>query len=179
MLILVGYASAHGSTRQIAERVGSRLRRGGAEVRVAPIGDLHDIGGNDAVVLGSAIHNGAWLPEALPVIRANADALAARPVWLFSVGMVDALPRRLRAKGRREGPKAVAELEDLVHPQGTRLFSGAVRRDQLSHWGRILFRITGCRYGDYRAWPEIEAWAGEIGDQLAREAARPASSEPL
>jgi menaquinone-dependent protoporphyrinogen oxidase len=54
-----------------------------------------------------------------------------------------------------------------------------VRRDQLSRWGRILFRITGCRYGDYRAWPEIEAWAGEIGDQLAREVARPASSEPL
>ena len=86
--------------------------------------------------------------------------------------MVAALPRRLRRKAEREGTTAVAEIEELVHPRGHHLFSGAVRRDQLSRWGRMLFRLTGCRYGDYRAWPEIEAWAGDIATALLDEAGR-------
>ena len=57
------------------------------------------------MVLGSAIHNGAWLPEATEVVRANAEVLAAKPVWLFSVGMVAALPRRLQGRALREGPQ--------------------------------------------------------------------------
>ena len=40
----------------------------------------------------------------------------------------------------------------------------------------MLFRLTGCRYGDYRAWPEIDAWAGDIAEQMALDAARPATS---
>lgn len=170
MQVLVGYASAHGSTRQIAERVGSRLSRAGMTVNVAPVAELGDIGSYDAVVLGSAIHNGAWLPGALDVVRANSDVLSHKPVWLFSVGMVAALPRRLQGMGAREGSTAVAEIQGLLHPRGNHLFSGAVRRNQLSRWGRILFRLSGCRYGDYRAWPEIEAWAAGIATDLLQEA---------
>jgi menaquinone-dependent protoporphyrinogen oxidase len=170
MQVLVGYASAHGSTRQIAERVGSRLSRAGVAVHVVPVAELEEIGPYDAVVLGSAIHNGAWLPGAKDVVRANSDVLSRKPVWLFSVGMVAALPRRLQGMGAREGNTVVAEIQELIHPRGHRLFSGAVRRDQLSRWGRLLFRLTGCRYGDYRVWPEIEAWAADIATALVEEA---------
>ena len=176
MQVLVGYASAHGSTRQIAERVGSRLSRAGVAVHVAPVAELEDIGRYDAVVLGSAIHNGAWLPGAMDVVRANSDVLSRQPVWLFSVGMVAALPRRLQGMGAREGGTVVAEIEELIHPRGHRLFSGAVRRNQLSRWGRMLFRLTGCQYGDYRVWPEIEAWAADIATALVQEAGQ--VSEP-
>ena len=176
MLVLVGYASAHGSTRQIAERVGSRISRSGATVCVAPVGELHDLEAYDAVVLGSAIHHGAWLPEATEAVRANAEVLAAKPVWLFSVGMVAALPRRLQGRALQEGPKAVAAIERQIHPRAHRLFSGAVRRDQLSQRGRLLFWLTGCRYGDYRVWSEIDAWAGDLAEQVALDAARPATS---
>ncbi len=176
MLVLVGYASAHGSTRQIAERVGSIIGRSGVMVRVVPVGDLHDLEPYDAVVLGSAIHHGAWLPEATEAVRANAEVLATKPVWLFSVGMVAALPRRLQGRGMREGPKAVAAIEQLIRPRASRLFSGAVRRDQMSRRGHLLFRLTGCRYGDYRAWREIDAWAGDVAEQMALDAARPATS---
>jgi menaquinone-dependent protoporphyrinogen oxidase len=176
MLVLVGYASAHGSTRQIAERVGSRIGRSGATVRVVPVGDLHDLESYDAVVLGSAIHHGAWLPEATDAVRANADVLAAKPVWLFSVGMVEALPHRLQGRAMQQGPKAVAAIEQQIHPRAHRLFSGAIRRDQMSRRGSLLLRLMGCRYGDYRAWPEIDAWAGDLADQMALDLARPATS---
>ena len=170
MQVLVGYASAHGSTRQIAQRVGSRLSRAGLAVHVAPVAELDRIGPYDAVVLGSAVHNGAWLPGAMDVVRANSDVLSPKPVWLFSVGMVAALPRRLQGMGAREGSTVVTEIQGLIHPRDHRLFSGAVRRDQLSCWGRMLFRLTGYQYGDYRAWPEIEAWAADIATALVQEA---------
>ena len=176
MQVLVGYASAHGSTRQIAERIGSRIGRSGATVRVAPVDDLHDLEAYDAVVLGSAIHNGAWLPEATEAVRAHAGVLADKPVWLFSVGMVAALPRRLQGRAMQEGPKAVAAVQQLIHPQAHRLFSGAVRQDQLTRRGSLLFRLMRCRYGDYRAWPEIDAWAGDLAEQMALDAARPATT---
>jgi len=176
MQVLVGYASAHGSTRQIAERIGSRIGRSGATVRVAPVDDLHDLEAYDAVVLGSAIHNGAWLPGATEAVRAHAEVLAAKPVWLFSVGMVAALPRRLQGRAMQEGHKAVAAVEQQIHPRAHQLFSGAVRRDQMSRRGHLLLRLMGCRYGDYRAWSEIDAWAGDLAEQMALGAARPATS---
>lgn len=43
---------------------------------------------SDAAVLGSAIHNQVWLPEAATFVMSHVRELAIRPVWLFSVGSV-------------------------------------------------------------------------------------------
>ena len=34
----------------------------------------------------SGVYNQSWIPGATEFLRANSAALAARPVWLFSVG---------------------------------------------------------------------------------------------
>jgi menaquinone-dependent protoporphyrinogen oxidase len=83
--ILVGYASEHGSTKEIAQRVAVRLRERGSRVDVRATSDIQDGDTYDVAVLGSAIHNGAWLDEAVQYIQCNAASLAVRPVWLFSV----------------------------------------------------------------------------------------------
>jgi len=46
------------------------------------------VGGYDAVVLGSAIHNQDWLAGSTDFVQRNLGTLAGRPVWLFSVGML-------------------------------------------------------------------------------------------
>jgi menaquinone-dependent protoporphyrinogen oxidase len=30
----------------------------------------------------------------------------------------------------------------------------------------MVFRLMGCRYGDFRDWPAIDRWAVEIADAL-------------
>ena len=42
----------------------------------------------DPVVLGSAVYLGQWMKPARELAERSASALAARPVWLFSSGLV-------------------------------------------------------------------------------------------
>lgn len=166
MTILVGYASAHGSTRSIAERIGSVLAEHDIRVEVRPMDGVKDAGGYEGFVLGSAVHSRAWLPEALDFVTRAHDVLAGRPVWLFSVGM----PAALRGPWRSYGPKEEALLAEELHRRLTarehRLFSGVFRPEQIPLAGRLICKVMGLRYGDYRDWPQIETWASAIAGEL-------------
>jgi menaquinone-dependent protoporphyrinogen oxidase len=78
-------------------------------------------------------------------------------VWLFSVGMPGALGRPLQAFAMTEGPQVIAGFRNSIHPRDHRLFSGVVRPDQLAFLGRMIFRLMGGHYGDFRDWKEIDA----------------------
>jgi menaquinone-dependent protoporphyrinogen oxidase len=165
--VLVAYASAHGSTREIAERIAARLRSRGVSAEAACVDSVASLDGYRAAVVGSAVHDRGWLPGAARFLERNTDGLLQRPVWLFAVGMPAALARPLRR------PLAAVEARQLfrrfagLHPRGTRLFSGVVDPGQFSQRvSRIALRAMGGRYGDFRDWPAIEAWADEIAAAL-------------
>jgi len=164
MRIIVGYASAHGSTAEIAERVGAVLRRDGADADVRALRNVSDVGSYDAAVLGSAVHNQKWLPEATEFLGAHSAGLAGKPVWMFSVGMSGGLPRPLRRVARDgQAKKIEAELRKFVAPRGHRVFSGVCAPGQMPRWIGRIFRAIGGRFGDYRDWDDIESWAAGIG----------------
>jgi menaquinone-dependent protoporphyrinogen oxidase len=126
----------------------------------------------DAVVLGSAIHNQAWLPEAAAFVKAHAGDLARRSAWLFSVCSVGETssflgPRTTRfVQRRRKDTKELAGFRQAIHPRDHRNFAGAIQR---SHWnvlGDLFLRAFGGTYGDHRDWRDIDAWADGIARQL-------------
>lgn len=176
MRVLVTYVSPDGSTRGVAERVAQRLRETGVRVDCAPVHDVRGVGDYDGVVVGSALHGRAWLPEAADFLSVHAGDLVVRPVWLFSVGMPGALAPPLRTLAMREGPLAVAPYVELVRPRGTRLFSGVVSKQQFPAVSRLVLRLMGARFGDFRRWPDIDAWADEIADGLAESVRGPHAS---
>ncbi|MEU6378751.1 flavodoxin domain-containing protein [Streptomyces sp. NPDC046909] len=92
MDILVGYASSHGSTLEIADRLAVRLGEAGFKTEVRAMETVDDADAYRAFVLGSAVHGQTWLEPAKAFLRDNPDVLGARPVWIFSVGMPGALP---------------------------------------------------------------------------------------
>ncbi|GAB3105763.1 hypothetical protein GCM10027160_00410 [Streptomyces calidiresistens] len=170
MIVLVGYASEHGSTREIAERIASRLEGAGyrVECRSLEEGDPGNPTEWDACVLGSAVHNRDWLPGARRWLERYTAELSRMPVWMFTVGMSRALGYRLRARAEEEQRRRIVEaLRERIHPVEHRVFSGKVHPDHLNSVGRTLFRAMGGRYGDYRDWPVIEAWADSVADRLA------------
>ncbi|WP_374984758.1 flavodoxin domain-containing protein [Streptomyces fradiae] len=170
-LVRVLHASEHGSTEEIARRIAARLTAHGHRTE---LGDLKvspglEPGSAAAVVVGSAIYHGAWLPPAEAFVRKEVAALGAQPVWMFSVGMTAALPKPLRSLGARSEQPRVARLIELVRPRAHHRFSGVILPGHLDRKGRVIFRLLFCRYGDFRNWAEIDAWA----DRIAREVGVP------
>lgn len=172
MNVLVGYATAHESTTGIAQAVTDRLKGAGLQTDLRPIDEVDSIDSYDAVILGSAVHNRAWLPEAAAFVRSRTADLLVRPVWLFSVSSVGATssffgPRVSRVL--RSDPKTIAEFQHTVRPRGHRSFAGAVER---THWnlaGHLFLKTFGGSYGDHRDWPDIDTWADSIAVQLLAE----------
>jgi len=165
MRAMVIYASADGSTAEIARRIADRLREGGDEAVALPVSSVDKVEGIDAFVLGSAIHGRQWLAEAETFVARNRHALQKGLLWTFSVGMTDALPRVFRNVARSEETGIMARLGDL-RPNGHQLFSGVVKPGQFPLASRIFLRLVGGRYGDFRDWSAIDRWAVEISHDL-------------
>ena len=65
----MAYASGNGSTKEIAEFIAARLIRNGLLVQAHSVVDAPDPAAFEAVVIGSAIHNRAWLPSTEEYVR--------------------------------------------------------------------------------------------------------------
>jgi menaquinone-dependent protoporphyrinogen oxidase len=189
MTVLVIYATAHGSTQGVAERIAARLGERGVPATARPAGRPDGLAGARAVVIGSATHHGQWLADAADYVRRNAHLLRGRPIWAFSVGSLgegsSAFGPRLSGflRGRRPAHVPAAQRECLADmaPVDHHEFAGITDAE---HWGRAgtaLLYAVGGRPGDHRDWAEVDAWADAIADQLVcsqetREAAVVAAS---
>lgn len=166
MYALVGYATRHGSTREVAERIATTLVERGGTVELRTMDQVADVHPYQAVIIGSAVYAGGWLAEASSFVRRHLPVLAQRPVWMFSVGH---LPQQNWLLRRVTGPDAreLAELRARLHARDHRFFAGAVLPERLPVAQRVAFRAVGGRYGDFRDWREIDAWAEGIARELA------------
>jgi menaquinone-dependent protoporphyrinogen oxidase len=165
--VLVGYATAAGSTTGIAERIAATLRHTGSEVVCRPVGPDVDPASFDAFVLGSAVHNMAWLPPALDFLGRLPPA-DERPIWCFSVGGGDdegPVARRMAALEVRRVERAFPA---GFHAREHRLFRGVIEMKGVPLWGRIFWRLIGGRPGDHRNWPAIDRWASGIATEITR-----------
>lgn len=179
MLVLVAYATRHGSTRGIAERVGATLSDAAHRVTVAPVDEVGDVGEYDALVIGSATYLGHWLKEATALVERVQPVLAGRPVWLFSSGPLGTAGADTGEPGHDRaaavaGPKELADLTEALSPREHRIFSGALDPAELGVLERAVRKHPAARQrlpeGDFRDWAEIVVWARGIADALAREA---------
>lgn len=173
--VLVAYATANGSTAGVADRVADRLRGAGCEVDCRPAGPGLDPGSYDAVVVGSAVHDMAWLPAALDLLRRTPESVAT---WFFSVGGLGPAGPLTRRMTTLEVGRVEQGFPPALRGRDHRLFAGVVRTAGLALWGRIFWRLVGGRDGDHRDWPAIDAWAEGIGARLTGPRAAPDRPRP-
>lgn len=173
MSTLVVYASKHGATQGIAERIAAKLGEAGQKAEARPVGAVDHLSGYDAFVVGSAVYAAHWQKEASAFVQRNRTVLASRPVWLFSSGPLgteatDAQGRDLTAAAE---PKEIAEFEAAIGPKGHRVFFGALDPGKLGFSERAIRKLPAARTmlpeGDFRDWTEIDAWASGIAHELA------------
>jgi menaquinone-dependent protoporphyrinogen oxidase len=146
--------------------------RAGLAAEVCAIDAIGPLDSYDAVVLGSAIHNMAWLPEAAAFLTRRAAELATRPVWLFSVSSVGETssffgPRvgRFMCRMRKES-KEMTGFRQAIRPRDHRHFAGGIERSHYNRAGDLFLRAFGGSYGDHRDWADIDAWADSIAQEL-------------
>jgi menaquinone-dependent protoporphyrinogen oxidase len=174
MHVLVAYASRHGATQGIAERIAQTLRGAGLDADAQSVKDVRSLAAYDAFVIGSAAYMFHWLGEATGFVRHNEAVLAQKPVWLFSSGPLGTEPLDAKGRDQKEAaiPKEFAELGEAVHARDQRVFFGAMERGRkpIGLAERFMGLMPAARdalpMGDFRDWPEIEAWALEIAAAL-------------
>ena len=161
----MAFASRHGSTVDVADRLATALRKHGNRVELRPAAEVGRVDPYDAVVFGGAVYNQAWLPEGEAFVRRNLGPLARRPLWLFSVGTFGDTKRLIGPLMKRE-PKHIGDLLETLQPRDYRVFAGVIDRHQWPFISRLFYWALGGRLGDNRDWPEIDAWAEGIAGAL-------------
>jgi len=168
--ILIAYASRCGSTGEVADAIGRVFSETGACVDVLRVGNVRDLAPYRAVVVGSAVHSDQWLSEASGFVIRNQEALGRLPVAYFLTCLTLTRPteeNRLKALRfvdplHRDAPQ--------VTPIATGLFAGVLDYDKFSFMMRMVMKIKmkerGMDEGDYRDWPSIRSWAGDLAPRL-------------
>ncbi len=166
--ILVAYATKHGATKEIAEKIGEILRQSGHTVDISPVKQVSDLKSYEAVVLGSGVYIGQWRKEAGAFIKLFKKELAERPVWFFSSGPTgEGDPVKL-TKGW-SFPKSLLPVADYIQPRGVVVFHGDLDEEKLSTLEKWALKKVKAPLGDFRDWDAIAAWAAKIAEALKNE----------
>ncbi len=161
MRVLVSAASRHGATQAISHEIARQLRAAGHTAYTLDPIEVDDVDGVDAVVIGSAVYHGRWMPEARNLVARLRDQLGGRPVWLFSSGPVGD-PLRPTAE-TVDAARIRRQTQALDH----HLFAGRIDESTLTRTERVRVRRLQVADGDYRDWNEIRSWTSELASQLA------------
>lgn len=156
--VLVAFASRHGATGELAHAIGRELSQAGLSVDVQPMDEVDALDGYSALVLGSAVYLGAWMPVARAFLERHRELIATTPTWLFSSGPIDGTPAT---------PFDASELLAATHARDHHLFGGKLDRRSLDVLERLIARVVRPHEGDYRDWAIAAAWATGISRSLA------------
>lgn len=166
MRVLVSAASRHGATAEVAAAIAAALARTGIEPVVVAPAEVAGVDGFDAAVIGSGVYAGRWLEPARDLLERHREGLSKVPVWLFSSGPIGDPPRPA------EDPVDAATMGALVGAREHKVFAGMIDKGRLGFGERAIIAALRAPEGDFRPWPEIDAWASAIATRL-REASVP------
>jgi menaquinone-dependent protoporphyrinogen oxidase len=170
MNILVAYASAHGSTAQVANVIGQVLTARGLFATVANVTEVQNIHEYDALVLGSAIRNGAVLKEMSAFLRAFGKDLATKPIYLW-VNCIRVLEQH--GEGYVLDHYLDHHILNPLHVRNIAVFAGKLDLES-TDWDEcwtLAARYDGSTSasnfdGDYRDWTKIHTWAERVSLEL-------------
>jgi menaquinone-dependent protoporphyrinogen oxidase len=160
---LVAFATRHGSTGEIAVRIGEVLQNGGIQAEIRPAQEVTDIRPYDLIVVGSAVYMGKWQRPAIDLLKRFEREISERPTWLFSSGPTGGNPaadakvaEALAEPAAPWPPSEVARWATRIRARGHATFGGHVGAGM----GGLLERWVP--KGDWRKWNVIDEWASAI-----------------
>ncbi len=157
-LILVAYATKHGSTQEVAEAIAATLREHALEVEVQPASEVRALDRYGAVLLGAPLYSGRWHGDANRFLKRHRTALSERPVAIFALGPRSAAEEERRGS-REQLDRALAKASWLA-PVAIEVFGGVIDPAKLG------FPFNRMPASDARDWTAIRAWASNLATQF-------------
>lgn len=130
----------------------------------ADLGDANsvdELDGYDAVIVGGALYNGKWHPDATWFVDRNFEALRATNVWFFSSGPLDGSAR----SGSLAPVAHVQELARQADVRGHMTFGGVLEPKSS---GLLASLMSWGKPGDFRDPKHVEEWVELIVARLAQ-----------
>jgi menaquinone-dependent protoporphyrinogen oxidase len=154
--ILVTYATRAGSTAEVAQAVGQVFCDKGYLVEVMPVKQVRDLSPYRAVIIGSAIRMGRWLPEAVKFVETHQNTLSGLPTayFLVSLFLKDADPEMQKTVQAYVDP-----VRQILEPSSLGMFTGKMDPSKLSWLDKQAAKMVKAPVGDFRDWEEIRRWA--------------------
>jgi menaquinone-dependent protoporphyrinogen oxidase len=170
--ILVAYASTHGSTQEVAERVTTTLREHGLTADLQPAQQVRSLAGYSAVVLGAPLYMFRLHKHALRFLGRHQKAFQdGKPIAIFAGGPFST------------GKESAAELENSwgearkqldqelskfpwLAPLSVEVIGGRFNPSALRFPWSLLPAMRQLPASDLRDWEAIRRWAAELAAQL-------------
>jgi menaquinone-dependent protoporphyrinogen oxidase len=170
MKLLVAYASAHGSTAEIAQFMGRILAAYDIDVTVANVADVEDVSEYDTFVLGSAVHANIWLQEMLQFIDRFHKQIEPKTCFFFITCI-----RILEEGGYEHVIREYVnrKLLEALNVREVVAFAGKLEINAVDWDERWLLAlrydgatVPGRFNHDYRDWEAIAKWTISIAKEL-------------
>lgn len=158
--LLVGYATRHGSTQEVAEVVAATLREGGLAVDLRLLREVRSLGGYSAVVIGAPLFMFRWHKDAKRFLSRHREALLERPVAIFALGPVH------DPHDEEEWQNSWSQLDEelakfpWLKPAAIEMFGGKYDPQKLRFPINVLAGDAPAT--DIRDWDAIRAWAADL-----------------
>jgi menaquinone-dependent protoporphyrinogen oxidase len=185
------YATRHGHTRRIAERIATGFRARAFDVEVVPLAGatpaLRDIGNYAAIIVAASVHGGHHEPEVIRFVRDNRESLESRANVLVSVSLSQAGVERSDAT-TAERQKAAADVAQMIErfvadtgwqPRRSMPVAGALLYTRYNIVMRYLMRWIAMRAGGptdvsrdhvYTDWSKLDALVAQVAIEVTNSA---------
>ena len=157
--ILLAYATHYGSTQEVAEAITTTLRQDGIKVDIQSMQDVKNLDNYSAVVLGAALYNARWHPEAHNFLSQYQETLKKLPVAIFALGPLSTSDVAM-LRSRRQLDLELQKYPWLK-PVAVEMFVGKSDPAKLGILDRLFTKAS-----DHRDWNAIRSWANTLPSQL-------------
>lgn len=175
MRIAIVYASTHGHTGKIVDRIAGIMRAEGLDVQVAQAGESADrlIRDCDAVLVAGSVHRGSHQPELVDFVRRHRHLLQERPSAFVSVSLTaaDDEDEEMRAETRRMVDEFVEDTGWT--PDRTATVAGAFQFSKYNPFERLVMRLIARQHGtEIDPWEDLELTDWNAVEQFAQQFVR-------
>ncbi len=163
--ILITYASKHGGTREIAERISEQFPAGQFDITLQPVESGTSPGDFDAVILGVALYMGQWRRRAVKYLKSHIQVLADKDTWIFLSGPTGEGDPDTMLEGRKV-PGKLNPLVEKIRPREVKTFHGALFPERMGGMEKWIIKKVNAPVGDFRIWKDIETWGKNVATTL-------------